>query len=320
MVPAFSVRLVLCTAGISLCAAGMSFGQSRQPASQAGDIKIQLIPPPSTTEAPYPRPAILLPAPRLEAGPASKPGLHLELVLEGKPMILVGTTITLGRLGWCSANHPGQQHPTAAELRQQSAIIYDRMSPLQAPRFGKREQVPSVNRTLLASEAFAQGIRALKCFESSKAVALFDHALTLEPNNPVLLQFRAVGLYDLSRDKEAAEAARQGSEAASLIPGGNAELNRALEPIQGHRREFLQLASLYDIGAVRPQGTQSSPGNPLPAPKPLNTDKPKAEPRTKLPESAPPIQVKPAPRTKLPEPVQPTPAPKPPLNTDKPKT
>ena len=111
MVPAFSVRLVLCTAGISLCAAGMSFGQSRQPASQAGDIKIQLIPPPSTTEAPYPRPAILLPAPRLEAGPASKPGLHLELVLEGKPMILVGTTITLGRLGWCSANHPGQQHP-----------------------------------------------------------------------------------------------------------------------------------------------------------------------------------------------------------------
>jgi GTP-binding protein len=82
-------------------------------------------------------------------------------------------------------------------MRQQAALINDRLGPLQAPRYGKMEHVPAVNRDLPVSETYAQGYRALKRLESSKALAFIEVALSKEANNPVLLQMKAIALYDL---------------------------------------------------------------------------------------------------------------------------
>ncbi len=164
--------------------------------------------------------------------------------------------------------------PTAAQMRQQAALINDRLGPLQAPRYGKMERVSSVNRDLPVSEAYAQGYRALKRLESSKALAFIEMALSKEANNPVLLQMKAIALYDLGMDQEAAKAARQGITLAKNQPGAEEEISKLLEPIQGHRRDFLTLAYLHDLAgpyeSVRPSGSRTV----LPQPA-LNTDKPK---------------------------------------------
>jgi hypothetical protein len=165
--------------------------------------------------------------------------------------------------------------PTAAQMRQQAALINDRLGPLQAPRYGKMERVSAVNRDLPVSEAYAQGYRALKRLESSKALAFIEMALSKEANNPVLLQMKAIALYDLGMDQEAAKAARQGITLAKNQPGAEEEISKLLEPIQGHRRDFLTLAYLHDLAgpneSVRPSGSRTV----LPQPA-LNTDKPKA--------------------------------------------
>ena len=164
--------------------------------------------------------------------------------------------------------------PTAAQMRQQAALINDRLGPLQAPRYGKMERVSSVNRDLPVSEAYAQGYRALKRLESSKALAFIEMALSKEANNPVLLQMKAIALYDLGMDQEAAKAARLGITLAKNQPGAEEEISKLLEPIQGHRRDFLTLAYLHDLAgpyeSVRPSGSRTV----LPQPA-LNTDKPK---------------------------------------------
>ena len=164
--------------------------------------------------------------------------------------------------------------PNAAQMRQQAALINDRLGPLQAPRYGKMERVSSVNRDLPVSEAYAQGYRALKRLESSKALAFIEMALSKEANNPVLLQMKAIALYDLGMDQEAAKAARQGITLAKNQPGAEEEISKLLEPIQGHRRDFLTLAYLHDLAgpneSVRPSGSRTV----LPQPA-LNTDKPK---------------------------------------------
>ena len=164
--------------------------------------------------------------------------------------------------------------PTAAQMRQQAALINDRLGPLQAPRYGKMERVSAVNRDLPVSEAYAQGYRALKRLESSKALAFIEMALSKEANNPVLLQMKAIALYDLGMDQEAAKAARQGITLAKNQPGAEEEISKLLEPIQGHRRDFLTLAYLHDLAgpyeSVRPSGSRTV----LPQPA-LNTDKPK---------------------------------------------
>ena len=165
--------------------------------------------------------------------------------------------------------------PTAAQMRQQAALINDRLGPLQAPRYGKMERVSAVNRDLPVSEAYAQGYRALKRLESSKALAFIEMALSKEANNPVLLQMKAIALYDLGMDQEAAKAARLGITLAKNQPGAEEEISKLLEPIQGHRRDFLTLAYLHDLAgpneSVRPSGSRTV----LPQPA-LNTDKPKA--------------------------------------------
>ena len=165
--------------------------------------------------------------------------------------------------------------PNAAQMRQQAALINDRLGPLQAPRYGKMERVSSVNRDLPVSEAYAQGYRALKRLESSKALAFIEMALSKEANNPVLLQMKAIALYDLGMDQEAAKAARLGITLAKNQPGAEEEISKLLEPIQGHRRDFLTLAYLHDLAgpneSVRPSGSRTV----LPQPA-LNTDKPKA--------------------------------------------
>ena len=164
--------------------------------------------------------------------------------------------------------------PNAAQMRQQAALINDRLGPLQAPRYGKMERVSSVNRDLPVSEAYAQGYRALKRLESSKALAFIEMALSKEANNPVLLQMKAIALYDLGMDQEAAKAARLGITLAKNQPGAEEEISKLLEPIQGHRRDFLTLAYLHDLAgpneSVRPSGSRTV----LPQPA-LNTDKPK---------------------------------------------
>ena len=164
--------------------------------------------------------------------------------------------------------------PTAAQMRQQAALINDRLGPLQAPRYGKMERVPAVNRDLPVSDAYAQGYRALKRLESSKALAFIEVALSKEANNPVLLQMKAIALYDLGMDQEAAKVARQGVTLAKNQPGAEEEISKLLEPIQGYRRDFLTLAYLHDLAgpydSARPSGSRTV----LPQPA-LNTDKPK---------------------------------------------
>jgi hypothetical protein len=164
--------------------------------------------------------------------------------------------------------------PTAAQMRQQAALINDRLGPLQAPRYGKMERVPAVNRDLPVSEAYAQGYRALKRLESSKALAFIEVALSKEANNPVLLQMKAIALYDLGMDQEAAKAARQGITLAKNQPGAEEEISKLLEPIQGHRRDFLTLAYLHDLAGPYEWGPPSGSRTVLPQPA-LNTDKPK---------------------------------------------
>ncbi len=164
--------------------------------------------------------------------------------------------------------------PTAAQMRQQAALINDRLGPLQAPRYGKMERVSAVNRDLPVSEAYAQGYRALKRLESSKALALIEMALSKEANNPVLLQMKAIALYDLGMDQEAAKAARQGITLAKNQPGAEEEISKLLEPIQGHRRDFLTLAYLHDLAGPYEWGPPSGSRTVLPQPA-LNTDKPK---------------------------------------------
>ena len=164
--------------------------------------------------------------------------------------------------------------PTAAQMRQQAALINDRLGPLQAPRYGKMERVSAVNRDLPVSEAYAQGYRALKRLESSKALAFIEMALSKEANNPVLLQMKAIALYDLGMDQEAAKAARQGITLAKNQPGAEEEISKLLEPIQGHRRDFLTLAYLHDLAGPYEWGPPSGSRTVLPQPA-LNTDKPK---------------------------------------------
>jgi hypothetical protein len=159
-------------------------------------------------------------------------------------------------------------------MRQQAALINDRLGPLQAPRYGKMERVPAVNRDLPVSEAYAQGYRALKRLESSKALAFIEVALSKEANNPVLLQMKAIALYDLGMDQEAAKAARQGITLAKNQPGAEEEISKLLEPIQGHRRDFLTLAYLHDLAGPYEWGPPSGSRTVLPQPA-LNTDKPK---------------------------------------------
>ena len=86
---------------------------------------------------------------------------------------------------------------------------------------------------------------------------------------------KAIALYDLGMDQEAAKAARLGITLAKNQPGAEEEISKLLEPIQGHRRDFLTLAYLHDLAgpneSVRPSGSRTV----LPQPA-LNTDKPKA--------------------------------------------
>ncbi len=202
---------------------------------------------------------------------------------------------------------------TPAQTRQLEALMIDRLSPTEAPRYGRNEAVPPINCEVPAGEAYVEGLRALKRFDSARALALFNHALSIDPTHPATLQLKAVALYDLGRDAEAAKAARQGKYFAREQPGGLEELSRALEPIQGHRRSFLDMAALYNLTG-EPQDC-CNPGMPsgvmMGAPvTPENPLKPGV-----IVDPAPTVEPKPA----QPGVVTPPVAPKPPVNTDTPK-
>jgi len=229
-----------------------------------------------------PAPTAPLPAPRMVEAP-TKPTTNATRTLTvttGNP----GSTMVPSLVAApCGADPVGPKPPTPAQSRQMAALRIDRMSPLAAPRYGKNEPVLPINAEVPAAEAYIQGLRALNRFESAKALALFNHALSIDPTHPATLQLKAVALYDLGRDGEAAAAARQGKNFAREQPGGLEELSRALEPIQGHRRAFLDLAALHNLTAAasgpgpRRPAVIVAPSRPVPSvsPPPVNTDKPK---------------------------------------------
>lgn len=215
--------------------------------------------------------------------------------------------------GGCGDNSPREL--TEAESRQQAALIIDRLSPIEAPRYGRNVPVPPINCEVPAAEAYAEGLRALKKFDSARALTLFNHALSIDPTHPATLQLKAVALYDLGRDHEAAQAARQGKMLAREQPGGLEELSRALEPIQGHRRGFLDMAALYNLTGENaeccPTGT-TAPGGVITGP-PVTKENP-LKPGVVVDE---PGKIVPVPKT--PETGAPPVAPQPPVNTDTPK-
>jgi len=250
--------------GGSFCIHAALFGQSNSIAqtdpliapAKPMKILVQPVGPDAKATLGQPRVAIV------EANPISQGKLTVTINAAGDGSSVVINDVTFISPEQISEAFPypcGQKPhappapPTAAQMRQQAALINDRLGPLQAPRYGKMERVPAVNKALPVSEAYAQGYRALKRLESSKALAFIEVALSKEANNPVLLQMKAIALYDLGMDQEAA---------------------KLLEPIQGHRRDFLTLAYLHDLAgpyeSVRPSGSRTV----LPQPA-LNTDKPK---------------------------------------------
>ena len=268
--------------GGSFCIHAALFGQSNSIAqtepliapAKPMKILVQPVGPEAKATLGQPRVAIV------EANPNSQGKLTVTINATGDGSSVVTNDVTFISPEQISEAFPypccqkPPAPPTAAQMRQQAALINDRLGPLQAPRYGKMERVSSVNRDLPVSEAYAQGYRALKRLESSKALAFIEMALSKEANNPVLLQMKAIALYDLGMDQEAAKAARQGITLAKNQPGAEEEISKLLEPIQGHRRDFLTLAYLHDLAgpyeSVRPSGSRTV----LPQPA-LNTDKPK---------------------------------------------
>ncbi len=261
-----------------------------------------------------PQPAPKLPAPRLVEAP--------------KPNTMASQTVTVIALGSnpfggqtvsgcdCGLGGMGAGSPqvlTPAQTRQLEALRIDRLSPTEAPRYGKNQPVPPINCEVPAAEAYVEGLRALKRFDSARALALFNHALSMDPTHPATLQLKAVALYDLGRDAEAAKAARQGKYFAREQPGGLEELSRALEPIQGHRRAFLDHAALYNLtGEPQDCCNPTVPGGVIMG-APITPDNP-LKPGTTV-EPARAVEPKP------PQPgvVNPPAVPKPPVNTDTPK-
>lgn len=123
----------------------------------------------------------------------------------------------------------------------QPIFIRGQVHPLRTPRTGIAEQVAPIDPNLPSARAYGMAMDALKANRSSLALALFNHLLKDDANNPVFWFLKAVALYDLGRDAEGIEAAKK---AESLV--GKAavfqSVGSALESIQGPRREFLKYA------------------------------------------------------------------------------
>lgn len=276
------------------------------PTAEKPKVVIQMVKPnqPSTGTAGASQ---TLPTPRVESSTTttSKTSTVTVIVQRG------GEKNALG----CDCSEKGPRELTEAETRQQAALIIDSLSPIEAPRYGRNAPVPPINCEVPAAEAYAEGLRALKKFDSARALALFNHALSIDPTHPATLQLKAVALYDLGRDHEAAQAARQGKILAREQPGGLEELSRALEPIQGHRRGFLDMAALYNLTGENadccPTGA-TGPGGVIQGP-PVTKENP-LKPGVVVDE---PGKIVPVPRA--PETGAPPVAPQPPVNTDTPK-
>lgn len=334
-----SVSRLLCLTGLATGLLSPAHGQeapksASQPPVATTPPRITLPTPAKPTQNEPPKadpakPATVAPAPAL---PAPRPVEAPQVVAgTGSPASRNVTVTVLPALSnWsnlatgsecaCGGSGSGSDSPqtlTPAQTRQLEALMIDRLSPTEAPRYGRNEVVPPINCEVPAGEAYVEGLRALKRFDSARALALFNHALSIDPTHPATLQLKAVALYDLGRDTEAAKAARQGKYFAREQPGGLEELSRALEPIQGHRRSFLDMAALYNLTG-EPQdccnpgmpsgvmmGAPVTPENPL-KPGVIVDPAPLVEPKPAQPGAVPPTP---------PPPVNP----KAPLNTDTPK-
>jgi len=123
----------------------------------------------------------------------------------------------------------------------QLILIRGQVHPLRTPRVGIPEQVAPIDPNLSSARAYGLAMDSLKSNRSSLALALFNHILKDDANNPVFWFLKAVALYDLGRDAEGIEAAKK---AESLVGRGEVfqSVGSALESIQGPRREFLKYA------------------------------------------------------------------------------
>lgn len=123
----------------------------------------------------------------------------------------------------------------------QLILIRGQVHPLRTPRVGIVEQVAPIDPNLPSARAYGMAMDALKANRSSLALALFNHLIKEEANNPVYWFLKAVASYDLGRDAEGIEAAKK---AESLVGRASVfqTVGSALESIQGPRREFLKYA------------------------------------------------------------------------------
>ena len=124
--------------------------------------------------------------------------------------------------------------------------------PNSKPNVAREPQpfIPSAPENV--SELMGKAIRALKVYESAFALRLLNYVLSVEPENPVAWKLRAIAQYDLGLDMEAVASARWADRLARGIPGALDEISRAMESIQGKRRDFLEMVRLMDIGRTVP--------------------------------------------------------------------
>jgi hypothetical protein len=110
---------------------------------------------------------------------------------------------------------------------------------------------PSPGSMILVDEAFGRAVRALKVYESGYALRLLRHVTSAEPENAAAWTLMAVALYDLGQDPEAIRAAKKGDALAFKTPGALEEISRVMEPIQGKRRDFLDMVRYMDLGRTQ---------------------------------------------------------------------